>query len=215
MPRARHAKAAAPHRSGTAGAVGFARRSARRGSTSETAARRRVPVAYPRGMGRSCDRRARRRGRTRSTRGGARRTRRPPVMRFEIRPPEGQVLSGCERCPEVRGVARRLSRRIRVDSARPARSAVRPPIRRARATADQRHRDPGQRRRRACNSRSSRPTGRFVAFFSGVESALKRVPVAGGPVERLATLTAQNCSGRLAWRRHPGGMQRAPRASSG
>ncbi len=32
------------------------------------------------------------------------------------------------------------------------------------------------------------PDGRFVAYFSGAESALKRVPVAGGPVERLATL---------------------------
>ena len=34
-----------------------------------------------------------------------------------------------------------------------------------------------------------------MAFFSGVEAALKRVPVAGGSVERLATLPGQNCSG--------------------
>jgi Tol biopolymer transport system component len=42
------------------------------------------------------------------------------------------------------------------------------------------------------------PDGRFVAYFSGAESALKRVPVAGGPVERLATLPTQNCGGT--WR---------------
>lgn len=34
-----------------------------------------------------------------------------------------------------------------------------------------------------------------MAYFSGAESALKRVPVAGGPVERLATLPTQNCGG--------------------
>ena len=39
------------------------------------------------------------------------------------------------------------------------------------------------------------PDGRYVAFFSGAESMLKRVPVDGGPVERLASFPAQNCGG--------------------
>jgi len=39
------------------------------------------------------------------------------------------------------------------------------------------------------------PDGRFVAFFSEVEGTLKRVPLAGGPVERLATLPTANISG--------------------
>jgi Tol biopolymer transport system component len=39
--------------------------------------------------------------------------------------------------------------------------------------------------------------GRYVAFFSGAESALKRAPVNGGPPERLATLPTQNSMG--AW----------------
>jgi Tol biopolymer transport system component len=39
------------------------------------------------------------------------------------------------------------------------------------------------------------PDGRYVAFFSGAESALNRVPTAGGRVERLATLPTQNCGG--------------------
>lgn len=41
------------------------------------------------------------------------------------------------------------------------------------------------------------PDGRYVAFFSGLEGVLKRVPVEGGAVERLATLPVANLGG--AW----------------
>jgi len=39
------------------------------------------------------------------------------------------------------------------------------------------------------------PDGLWVAYFSGIESALKRVPAAGGPAEVLAKLNTQNCMG--------------------
>ena len=39
------------------------------------------------------------------------------------------------------------------------------------------------------------PDGSYLAFFSGLEGALKRVPIGGGTVERLATLPAANPGG--------------------
>jgi eukaryotic-like serine/threonine-protein kinase len=60
------------------------------------------------------------------------------------------------------------------------------------------------------------PDGRYVAYFSSAESALKRVPAAGGTPERLAGLPTQNCGGSwhgeviLVASQGTGGVMRVP-----
>ncbi len=143
----------------------------------------------------------------------------PAVYRFDVRPPEGQVFPGANGVPRfavspdgaqivfassLPGQRDQLFvRRLGAVEAEPIKGTESP------AGGGDSVQQP-----------FFSPDGRFVAFFSGQESALKRVPVGGGPVERLASLPPQNCAGswhgdvKLVACGATGGVQRLP-ASGG
>jgi eukaryotic-like serine/threonine-protein kinase len=116
------------------------------------------------------------------------------AVRFQIAPPAGHVFPGANGVPrfaispdgsavvfaasEIGKRDQLFIRRLGDPEARPIRGTEVPPT-----GGD------------AIQQPFFSPDGRYVAFFSGAESLLKRVPVDGGPVERLASVPTQNCGG--------------------
>ncbi len=117
-----------------------------------------------------------------------------PSIRFQITPPPGYVLPGANGVPRfsmspdgaqivfaasLPGQRDQLFiRRLRDVTAQPLRGTESPP-----SGGD------------AIQQPFFSPDGRHVAFFSGSESLLKRVPVDGGPAERIASMSTLNSAG--------------------